>query len=127
MRLPFIDEDQELFFLETLVHETSHLHLFTIMDCNIIILNDEYDLYASPLRADKRPMLGVFHAVFVLSRMVRILHRYCNMYPENLEAKKILKKREKSLQEGISTVSTQAQLSKEGKMLFNTLEACAYG
>ena len=76
MRLPFIKEDQELFFLETIVHETSHLHLFAIMDLNIIILNDEYDLYASPLRIDKRPMIGVFHAVFVLSRMVRVLHRY---------------------------------------------------
>lgn len=126
MRLPLPEEDEEVFFLETVVHETSHLHLFVIMAYNILVLNDEGDLYASPLRADKRPMLGVFHSVFVLARMVRILRKYCDAFPENLKAKNSLKAKEIGLQEGMTTVSTQAQLSEEGKILFNTLMACAY-
>lgn len=126
MRLAFEEEDPELFFLETLVHETSHLHLFTIMDRNILILNDEQDLYISPLRTDTRPMIGVFHAVFVLSRMVRILRRYCNAYPDKLSAKKLLQERERELEQGLITVAREAQLTEEGKALFHTLEACAY-
>lgn len=93
MRLPFTEEDPETFFLDTLVHETSHLHLFAIIDRNILILNDEQDLYSSPLKKDKRPMVGVFHAVFVLARMVRILRRYCNAYPNKEAAKILLKER----------------------------------
>lgn len=125
MRLPFAEEDQETFFLDTLVHETSHLHLFAIMDRNILILNDEQDLYSSPLKRDKRPMIGVFHAAFVLSRMVRILRCYCNAYPNKEYAKNLLEEREKRLEKGMSTISTEAQLTKEGKKLFDTLAACA--
>jgi hypothetical protein len=125
MRLPFAEEDPELFFLETLVHETSHLHLFAIMDRNVLILNDEQDLYASPLKAHGRPMTGVFHSVFVLSRMVRILRRYCNVNPNKADAEKLLRQREAQLEEGLSTISTEAQLTEEGKALVNTLEECA--
>ncbi len=120
------EKDQELFYLETLAHETSHLHLFTIMDLNPLLQNGENDLYVSPIRADKRPMLGIVHAVFALSRMVRILRLYCEAFPTNTEAKELLIKRENGLKKGMTIISSQAQLTQEGKELFQTIEACAY-
>lgn len=121
IRLPFSSEDPELFFLETFVHEVSHLHLFTLMNADTLILNNEQDMFTSPLRTDRRPMMGVFHAVFVLSRMARILRKYNTQ--QSLE---LLKKRKIAFEEGLSTIVSYAQLTEKGKELLQTLELCAF-
>ncbi|WED44432.1 aKG-HExxH-type peptide beta-hydroxylase [Legionella cardiaca] len=66
--LPF----HRLFLVEHLVHETSHLYLNAVIAYDPLVLNEVDERFISPIRTDLRPMLGVYHAAFVLSRVLRI-------------------------------------------------------
>ncbi len=66
------DMPETIYFCEHIIHETSHLHLHTLFAIDRLILNDPSERYTAPIRPDPRPMYGVFHATFVLSRMVRL-------------------------------------------------------
>lgn len=55
-------------YLKTLVHESAHLLLFAIAREQPLVENDPALRYPSPLRADPRPMDGIFHAAFVSAR-----------------------------------------------------------
>ncbi|MFD1740208.1 aKG-HExxH-type peptide beta-hydroxylase [Cypionkella sinensis] len=57
----------------TLIHESSHLKLFSAYLDDEIVLNDPDETYASPLRIERRPMNGLYHAAFVLARMACFL------------------------------------------------------
>ncbi|MEN9060079.1 aKG-HExxH-type peptide beta-hydroxylase [Ponticoccus litoralis] len=57
--------------LMTLVHESSHAKLFLHHLDDPVILNDDCELYSSPLRSTPRPMEGIFHAAWVSARMVQ--------------------------------------------------------
>jgi len=59
-------------YLETLVHESAHLELNIRRMLDPLLLNPQEEAYSS-LRSSPRPMLGVLHAVFVLSRTVKML------------------------------------------------------
>jgi HEXXH motif-containing protein len=54
----------------TLIHESSHLKLFHAYLDDEVVLNDPNATYTSPLRRETRPMNGIFHAAFVLARMI---------------------------------------------------------
>lgn len=56
--------------VEYIVHETAHQYLFHVSSFDKLCLNPIEELYISPLRKDLRPMIGVYHAVFVLARMI---------------------------------------------------------
>lgn len=55
-------------YVSTLVHETAHSLLFARARDEPLVLNDPEARYQSPLRADARPMDGIFHAAFVSAR-----------------------------------------------------------
>ncbi|MCU0317857.1 MAG: HEXXH motif-containing putative peptide modification protein [Amoebophilaceae bacterium] len=59
-----------VFLLDKYVHEAAHAYLFLINQEELLVLNDPKELYPSPLRQDKRPMEGVYHALFVLMRLL---------------------------------------------------------
>lgn len=63
---------EQVYFCEHIIHETSHLHLHTLFAIDPIVLNRPNERYTAPIRPDPRPMYGIFHATFVLSRMVRL-------------------------------------------------------
>lgn len=126
LRLPYPSEDSVLFYLEHIVHETSHLHLFAMMGEDPLFLNEENELFVSPIRPDKRPMMGIFHATFVLARIAGVFRRYLETHPTNRYAKETLKKTEKSFSEGYDIVKNQARLTSAGKDICNTLEICAF-
>ena len=71
IRLPRQNLNPVLYFLEHIVHEASHIHLNCLMAMDPIILNSSEDRFASPLRKDLRPMVGVLHATYVSARIVR--------------------------------------------------------
>lgn len=62
-------------FAEELIHEASHVRLNAAHAVSPLFLNDDRERYASPLRADPRPMFGVFHQMFVLCRLVEFYRR----------------------------------------------------
>lgn len=63
----------DLTLLMTLIHESSHLKLFIAYLDDEIVLNDPDARFSSPLRREGRPMNGLFHAAYVLARMICLL------------------------------------------------------
>jgi HEXXH motif-containing protein len=61
--------------LETLAHESAHNLLFGISADEPLVENSPDELYPSPLRSDRRPMDGIYHATFVTARMHRAVAR----------------------------------------------------
>lgn len=59
-------------YIENLCHEAAHHYLFALLTLDRLFENDD-KLYRSPLRTEPRPMSGIFHALFVLARTIRIL------------------------------------------------------
>ena len=58
-----------LAMVEVLAHESAHSLLFGLTVEEPLVLNPDDDLFPSPLRADPRPMDGIYHATFVSARM----------------------------------------------------------
>jgi hypothetical protein len=63
-------------YVENLIHEISHIDLFIRQLIDPIV--EKNVLLDSPLRKNKRPTIGVFHAAFVLSRVVKLLAALLN-------------------------------------------------
>lgn len=61
--------------IDLLVHESSHLLLFGLVEGKALTANDAAERYASPLRSDPRPIDGIFHACFVASRVHAAMSR----------------------------------------------------
>jgi HEXXH motif-containing protein len=55
--------------VEVVAHESAHSLLFGFCTHEPLVLNEDEERYASPLRQDKRPMDGIYHATFVSARM----------------------------------------------------------
>lgn len=60
--------------LEFLIHEQSHLYLFLLNKDDPLVLNP-MDFHESPLRKEKRPLMGIYHATFVLARVSHVLKK----------------------------------------------------
>ena len=75
-------------YLEGIVHETAHHSLFAIWFAQPILEKEAAaEYYYSPLRNELRPINGVFHAMYVLARVVRIFNilKKHKEYLEDLE------------------------------------------
>lgn len=57
------------YYIEHLAHECGHTALNMINAYDELVLNPPDARFAAPLRIDKRPMIGLFHAFFVISRI----------------------------------------------------------
>lgn len=55
--------------VEVMAHESAHVFLFGCCRDEMLVENDDEDLFTSPLRPDPRPMDGIYHATFVSARM----------------------------------------------------------
>ena len=58
-----------------LVHEAAHALLLALSFGEPVVENDGSERYPSPLRTDRRPMDGIFHATFVSARMCYAMDR----------------------------------------------------
>lgn len=61
--------------VEVIAHESAHSLLFGLCTHQPLVLNDDDELYPSPLRTDLRPMDGIYHATFVSARMHWVMSR----------------------------------------------------
>lgn len=59
----------EIAIAEVLAHESAHSLLFGFCTHEPLVHNADEELFSSPLRVDKRPMDGIYHATFVSARM----------------------------------------------------------
>jgi hypothetical protein len=124
LNLPMQNEDMEPYFCEHIIHETSHLQLEILFAFDKIVLNKETEKFKSPLRTDPRPILGIFHATFVLSRMVRLFKRIVKQRPGNEYVKKLELFR-RQFDQGLETVEKNAILTEKGKLILNSFTKAA--
>lgn len=111
------------YFIEHLVHESSHSLLHSLMSADCLILNSPDEKFDAPLRVDKRPIFGIFHASFVIARMVRIFGRlveqgYTNYTP-------ILVHFRERLNNGMETLLQRGRFTPSGQQVFESLATCA--
>lgn len=59
--------------IDALAHETGHIHLYSLSADDPLVLNPPEERYTAPLRTDKRPLIGIYHASFVVSRILYAL------------------------------------------------------
>ncbi|WP_166637699.1 aKG-HExxH-type peptide beta-hydroxylase [Marinomonas balearica] len=64
-----------LFYIEHIIHELSHVVLYTAQSYDELTLNPAEEKYKAPYRADLRPMDGLYHAYFVMCRIISILSK----------------------------------------------------
>lgn len=60
---------EDLDLIEAMSHESGHTLLFGFSTDEPLVLNDDDDLFPSPLRDDLRPMDGIYHATYVCARI----------------------------------------------------------
>ncbi|MBN9412663.1 MAG: hypothetical protein J0H12_01885 [Candidatus Paracaedimonas acanthamoebae] len=71
--------------VDAFAHETGHLYLHSLSAEDPLVLNSPEERYPAPFREDKRPLIGIYHASFVGSRILyalRALYR-SKLLPEN--------------------------------------------
>lgn len=113
------------YYLEHIVHECAHQHLFALQLIDPIIINNKNELFDAPIRMQKRPMDGIFHACFVLARMVRCFQRTKSEFEHDIN-QTFLEKIDAWFNKSYETVKEHAKLTDKGRQLFNTLKICAY-
>jgi len=74
---------EDLDLIEAMSHESGHTLLFGFSSEEPLVLNDDSDLYPSPIRDDLRPMDGIYHATYVCARI-------CWTMAELLKSKQLL-------------------------------------
>jgi hypothetical protein len=116
MRLPPEDENLEAYFADHIIHETSHLQLDILLAFDKIVLNDEAEHFQAPMRIDPRPMIGIFHATFVLSRMVRLFQRIIKDTPKQ-EFINRLDTFKKKFDQGLETIEKKSILTENGQRI----------
>lgn len=127
LRLPKVTDSACAYYLEHIVHECAHQHLFALQLIDPMVLNPPSELFEAPIRLQKRPMHGIFHACFVLARMVRCFRKAHSDLVKDKEARAdFLKRIESWFEKSYDTVEQYAKLSEPGRLLFNTFKACAY-
>lgn len=115
-----------LFYLENLVHEASHLRLHAMMALDPLVTNPVEERYEAPLRLDARPMVGIFHATFVLSRVVRLFRRLAaSAGPHLPQARERLEDVERRLARGLAVVEAHAMLTEAGAWVVRSLRETA--
>lgn len=126
IRKPRPADDSVAYYLEHIVHESAHQFLFGLQLLDPIILNDKADLYDAPIRIQKRPMDGIFHACFVLSRMMRCFRKTKDVFESKVNSA-FLEKIERWYKKSYHVVIENAKLTNNGKILLKTISDCAYG
>ena len=124
LRLPPADENMEVYFADHIIHETSHLQLDILLAFDKIVLNEDAEKFQAPIRIDPRPMTGIFHATFVLSRMVRLFQRIVKDTPKQQYINRLdIFKRQ--FYQGLETIEKNAVLTENGQRIKATFVQAA--
>jgi hypothetical protein len=106
-------------YIENIIHEVSHIELYIMQLLDNIIIKPE--LIDSPFRKYKRPVLLVFHACFVLSKIINFLinmksidnsQELCTRIRLNLNM----------LTQTINSLQLYSHFTNNGKLLFNAIK-----
>lgn len=114
------EADTLTYALDFLVHEQAHLYVHLLAKDDPLLLNP-LEKHDSPVRADKRPLIGIYHAVFVLARRYYILNKAFsqNLIPqaEHIYCKGLIDERKKFFFAGLDILQNHAQMTPLGERL----------
>lgn len=100
--------------LDSIVHEQSHLYVHLLAKDDPLLLNP-LERYEAPLRLEKRPLIGIYHATFVLSRMQYVLDKALSLKvipnSEREYCKERLEYFRMRFQVGLNTLKEHAQMT----------------
>ena len=109
------------------MHESSHVLLFGVSADGALTENSGSERYDSPLRPDKRPIDGIFHACFVATRVHLAMNRLiASGALSEAEAKLALERRDSNGQaarNSIEELDRHARLTALGEKVLDTLRA----
>ena len=108
---------------EFFVHEQSHHYLFIVNKTDSLLLNP-LDIHFSPIRKEKRPLMGIYHANFILSRVCYVLDKALvkDVIPieERSYCVEFLKKYKECFCEGLKTLETHGQFTPLGRVILQS-------
>lgn len=111
---------------EALAHESGHAVLFGLTGGEPMVENPDDERFASPLRAEKRPMDGVVHATWVLARMhlaaMRMLDSGLLDAANQAEAALLRERAVRLYADGLVVVARHARFTPAGRAAFATAE-----
>ncbi|MEV4432765.1 HEXXH motif-containing putative peptide modification protein [Streptomyces sp. NPDC049585] len=107
------------YFLDHLVHESSHLMLHAIMSADPLLQNPFEARHSAPIRKDARPLYGIYHATFVLSRISRVLSRHAKADPR-AATKAIRDESVARFHKGYATIIEHAELTEAGRTILTS-------
>ena len=113
--------------VQTLAHESCHVMLFGFCIDDKLVLNPDSDRYPSPLRADPRPIDGIYHAVYVLAR---IFYASTAIIEKSNLSKDLITKAKDSRKgfairfyDGLGTLKEHAEYTDTGRALMDNAQA----
>jgi hypothetical protein len=113
--------------VEVLAHECAHSLLFGLTIDEPLVLNPDAETYKSPLRADPRPMDGIYHATFVSARMAYAMERMAAVSElsaaERQAAQTAARSDRENFAAGLTVVREHGLLTKTGAGLMAAAEA----
>ena len=106
--------------IDSIAHESAHSRLFSLCTEEAPVTNPDEELHPSPLRAEKRPMDGVYHATFVSARMhwamSRLIASGLLSEEERALAVKARDDDRRNFEHGYDTVAAHARLTNTGRI-----------
>lgn len=106
--------------LEHIVHEAAHIHLNSILATDPLVLNDISELHTSSVRKDPRPLIGIYHAMFVSCRVLMAFNA-CRGYLNNMYMSTQYEIVQEQFNKAFAICESHAKLTKLGKEI---LENC---
>ncbi len=108
---------------EFFVHEQSHHYLFLVNTKDSLLLNPT-DIHFSPIRKERRPLMGIYHANFILSRVCYVLDKALANDVIPMEERpyciEFLEKYKECFYEGLKTLETHGQFTPLGKAILES-------
>lgn len=106
--------------IDSLAHESAHSRLFGLCTEEAPVTNSDDELHPSPLRVERRPMDGVYHATFVSARMhwamSRLIASGLLSEEERALAVKARDDDKRNFDKGYDTVAAHARLTNTGRI-----------
>lgn len=113
--------------IEALAHESAHSRLFGLCTEEAAVKNPDDELHPSPLRAEPRPMDGVYHAAFVSARMhwamSRLIASGLLSEEERALATQARDADKRNFEKGYETVAAHGQLTRTGQLAIDAAHA----
>lgn len=114
------------YYAEHIIHECAHTTLNLINGYDELVTNAPNEGFSAPFRKDLRPMIGIFHAYFVLNRVCLFFQSCLNNPNLNKDLLPEVQKRfdtaKNKLVETSQIVENNAKFTEIGKIIHNEIK-----